>query len=213
MPIFRRDGRSILFVHVPKTGGSSVERVFRDSGWSRHLLDGRMGPGTINHLRWCTPQHMHAAMLEANLRLDRFDLVFVLVRDPVARLCSEYLWRNRNRSPKVGQRPVERWARRALTAYERDPFVYDNHLRPQHEFLLPGAEVHRFEDGVDAALADLDARHRLGLVRDVPRVRDAADTSGHHSSDVEVSPGLEALVRDAYHRDYAELGYPLPGGG
>jgi hypothetical protein len=31
--VFRRDDKRVLFVHVPKTGGTSVEELFRRRGW------------------------------------------------------------------------------------------------------------------------------------------------------------------------------------
>ena len=37
-------------------------------------------------------QHWHRPMLESVLKIDSFDYIFSVVRDPVARLVSEYKW-------------------------------------------------------------------------------------------------------------------------
>jgi hypothetical protein len=37
VPVMIKDGRSVLFIHIPKTGGTSVERLFKKSGWEQHL--------------------------------------------------------------------------------------------------------------------------------------------------------------------------------
>ncbi len=208
MPIFRKDGRNILFIHVPKAGGTSIEMVFKQSGYQRAYLDGKMGPQSVNYVRRCTPQHMHAAMLETNFRLDRFDAMFLVVREPMARLRSEYLWRLRDRDPRTDASAVEKWAKSAFRRYAADPFVFDNHLRPQVEFKLAGARTYHLEQGLGSILADLDKRWSLGLDTEIPRARHGEVVAGRSSRDVEISPALERLVKDFYVRDYAEFDYP-----
>ncbi len=212
MPIFRKDGRNILFIHVPKAGGTSVELVFKQSGYQRVYLDGKVGPHAINHVRRCTPQHMHAAMLEMNFRLDRFDAIFMVVREPIARLRSEYLWRNRDNSPSTDGAAVQKWAKATFKRYAADPFLFDNHIRPQAEFKLAGAQVYRLEEGMPAILADVDERWALGLNQEIPRARHGKEVVGHASHDVEVSPSLRRLATEFYRQDFAEFGYPLAGG-
>ena len=84
MPVFRQDGRAVLFVHVPKAGGSTLERLFAKSGWTTGYRDPKGGVGSMNSVRRCSPQHMHRPMLEQVFRLDRFDAVFMTVREPLA---------------------------------------------------------------------------------------------------------------------------------
>ena len=50
MPIFTRNGRHILFIHIPKCAGSSIENAFKMNGYSISYLD-RSGKKTLNHLR------------------------------------------------------------------------------------------------------------------------------------------------------------------
>jgi len=206
MPVLRRDGRSILFVHVPKAGGSTVERVFGRSDWKVLYRDPKEGPQSLNALRRCSPQHMHRAMLETLFELHRFEAVFMTVRDPVARFRSEYAMRDPEHVTADAAR-VEAWAEKAFLRYAADPFVWDNHLRPQAEFYVPGCTVYRLEDGLDAAVRDLNERWDLGLVEDVPRVMDRAAASGRASSDVPVGAALEARLRACYSEDFARFGY------
>lgn len=207
--MFRKDDRSVLFAHIPKTGGSAVEKTFAGSGWAVSYLDGKVGPGTVNHVRKCTPQHMHAEMLETVFRLDRFDAIFAIVRDPIARYRSEYLWRRRklDEIPLAPER-VERWSLAEFGKYDAWPFMWDNHLRPQVEFLLPEMMVFHFEDGLEAALRTLDSRHGLGLSVDAPapRVR-TGETFGHRSTEVPITKTLERRLREFYADDFRRLGY------
>lgn len=207
MPIFQKDGKSILFIHIPKTGGSSIETAFRNSGYSGSYLDGKVGAGTLNNLRRCTPQHMHSVMLRQNFRLYRFDLIFMIVRNPVARFSSEYLWRHGNATQDVSAAAVEKWGLDSFREFQTDSYIFDNHLRPQADFLVEKTRVFRFENGLETAIAELNADYGLGLTTELPRVRDGKDVSGFSSRDVEISSELDAAIRNFYHRDYLQFTY------
>lgn len=208
MPVFRRDDKRVLFVHVPKTGGTSVEELFRRSGWKATHLDRRVGPESNNWVRRCSPQHMHGEMLELMFHLDRFDLIFMVVRDPLARFRSEYGMRHRE-DLRVDSDLVDAWAEKAFRRYQTNPFRHDNHLRPQSQFLVPGAVVYKLEDGLDRMASDL--RDRFGLELDldapVPRRLDRVRHSGIPSELVQVSTETEKRVRDFYEDDYTQFGY------
>ena len=209
MPIFRKDGRTLLFIHVPKTGGSTIERVFRDDGWAVTYLDGRMGKGTENNVRRCTPQHMHGSMLESIFRLDRFDDIFLIARDPLARFRSEYLWRLRAAEKvQVDAVSVETWGLQALERLTAEPFLWDNHMRPQAEFVVPDARAYRFEDGLDGIVDDLRTRWQLQPQEVLPRIRDGRDQGAQHSSsDVAISERLGGALAETYAADFERFGY------
>ncbi|WP_278235137.1 sulfotransferase family 2 domain-containing protein [Isoptericola sp. AK164] len=206
MPILTKDGRGVLFIHVPKTGGSSIENHFKAAGWQIAYHDGRIGPGTLNNFRWCTPQHMHGEMLQENFVLESFEAVFMVVREPLARFRSEYVWR-RGTDVDTSERAVDRWARKILARYEENPFVLGNHIRPQAEYLVPGAEVFAFEDGLDAVVERLNAEHGFDLPPHVGRDRTSEKTSGVSSREVRISPELEDRLRDFYALDHLMFGY------
>ena len=206
MPVFRKGDLSVLFVHVPKAGGSSVERAFADAGWTTRFRDPRVRAGGMNDLRRCSPQHWHASMLDTIFQVDRFDLVFMTVREPIARFRSEYAMRNSG-SGAPSAEAVEQWHHETSRAYARDPFVHDNHLRPQSEFLLPGARVYRLEDGLEPMVAELNAAFDLGLDPKVSRVMDRHAESGFSSSQVPVSERLERWLRATYAEDFLRFGY------
>lgn len=209
MPVFRKDGKNILFIHIPKTGGSSIDTVFRASGYEMHFVDGEVGEGTINNLRRCTPQHMHGAMLHQTFKLHRFDVIFMIVRDPIARFRSEYLWRKRERKHiPVDAESVQKWADNSFAKFATDSYTYDNHLRPQADFLVPGVKVYHIEDGMDSILADLNASYGLELQEEAPRIREGTTKAGISSRDVAISPALEGRVKQFYRRDYEQFGYP-----
>ncbi|WP_338749865.1 sulfotransferase family 2 domain-containing protein [Janibacter alittae] len=207
MPVFRHGERKFLFIHIPKTGGSSIERAFADAGYDTLYRDGRTGPTSWNSIRRCTPQHMHREMLESILRMDQFDGVFTVVRDPMARMKSEYLWRHRNAEFSIGGRSVEKWTAKTLSQYADDPFIFDNHIRPQVDYLVDRAEIFRFEDGLDEMATTLNSKWGLGLPDQLPRVREGSSTTKYASKDVEVTTTMRDLVGDFYREDYRTFGY------
>ncbi|MFV0634381.1 sulfotransferase family 2 domain-containing protein [Demequina sp.] len=211
MPIMRKDGTALLFVHVPKTGGSSIEAAFRSAGWRVNYLDGNFDEGSLNQLRRCSPQHVDAADLAATFAIDRFDAVFGFVREPLPRMVSEYLWRHRKRdSVDTSGRAFEEWLSSTFRKAKADPWLHDNHIRPQVDFILPQATMMRFEDGLEAGMARIARDTGLDVPVTLPRKYSAAAVTGVRSSDVNVTDKAKRLVAKFYAQDYRRLGYAKP---
>jgi hypothetical protein len=206
MPIFVKDDKSALFVHVPKTGGTSIETLFRRRGYTTLLRTTRRSDPVLFPFLRSSFQHLHAAQLQEMLRTDSVDTVFMLVRHPVARFRSEYAHRNQ-KDPDLDPARVEQWAEELFSQYAVDPYVRDNHIRPQVEFHIEGCQVYRLEDGIEAAVADLEARFAFGLGDRVPHAMNRVKKSGISSSQVPVSEKLEARIREFYADDYERFGY------
>ena len=87
MPLYRFHNRLVLFVHIPKTGGTSVEHYLRELGQSA-FVHGRKIPGLS-----MTPQHFHARIYQRILPPSFYDYAFCIVRNPLDRLVSEFKMR------------------------------------------------------------------------------------------------------------------------
>lgn len=140
MPVYETSKGKVLFIHVPKTGGSTITYELR-----------RHHPSSMNtNSPWpgyhSTPQHLHSGPLTEIFQPGAFAYVFMVVRHPVDRVCSEYSWNQRTRSIKV---PFRLWLRMKLFQARRSPYLDDNHWRPQEDFECLNAEVFRLEDGLD----------------------------------------------------------------
>lgn len=220
MPILTVGSRRVLYIHVPKTGGTSVERLLSSYGEVTLRADSSLGLA-------CTPQHFHSAVLRGMFehanRPDshEFHTVFMTVRDPYERLLSEYrhqrstnrpLPRGAGRLERLGVRLVtsarvlsfDLWARHALALARRDPFYADNHLRPQAEFSLWNATFFRLEDGLDAVRVFLDSTlGGGGILPTNPEMR-AGDRSG---SIDDLRPATRRLIEDFYSTDFRSFGY------
>ncbi|MDU8911550.1 sulfotransferase family 2 domain-containing protein [Aestuariicoccus sp. MJ-SS9] len=170
MPICKAGTRLIYFAHIPKTGGSSVDAYLRTKGTVSFLTPER--PDGLA----ATPQHLHEAVISQLFAPDFFDARFAVLRDPVARLMSEFLWRSEPLKPfqrlarpfrggkarriKVAGEKLsltfDEWVPRVLAARDADPWIADNHLRPQVEFIREGDQLFALENGLDPVFRWID---------------------------------------------------------
>jgi len=214
MPSLTLSDRLIWFAHCPKAGGTSLEQ----------LMVAHWGPA-VGHLHWGwdrwwrkggwrvahppnSPQHLIWADARACLPTPP-DAVFALVRDPVARLASEHRWQRHHRGgTKLGKLlawlPFSLWLRVMLVVARRHPHAFDNHLRPQADFVPETARVFRLEDGLDAAVRWLSEVTETALDA---AVLPHALSSGRGSR---VAARDQALIARAFADDYARFGYARP---
>jgi hypothetical protein len=206
MPIFIKDNTAVLYIHVPKTGGTYIQNIFIENGFEVYFIDISDITAGVNSYRTCSPQHYHASMLLQTLRLERFNYIFMTVRNPISRLKSEFLWNVRNSfDPNV-------WARHMFHVYKNDAFVIDNHMRPQSEFWLEVAQVYRIEDGYGASFAR-QLREYAGInITNFPedRPNKALSYSGQTVDDVHFDMETMAQIIQFYSDDFTRFNYSPP---
>lgn len=155
MPVFYKNDKSVLFVHIPKAGGTTVEHKMVRNGWKVDLHENCAHKDTLGHYMHCPPQHMHMAQLRGILNLAKFDYVFCVMRDPVRRAISEYLWRVKHfRLTK----PADEWLPAMLLKFRADPFVCENHIRPQAAFVPERSlgDTFALENGLEQVFGALE---------------------------------------------------------
>lgn len=219
MPSLTLCDKLIWFAHCPKAGGTSVEQFmvahWGDAighlhwGWDRWWRRGgwRVAnpPNSPQHLTWadacsCLPRPP--------------DAVFAVVRDPVARMASEHRWqRHGRRGTRIGKAlawlPFPLWLRLMLAVADRNPHAFDNHFRPQAEFVPDTAHVFRLENGLGQVATWLV--ETLGT----PDSPDAVLGAGFphaiptHKKTAAVAPAERALIGAVFAVDYARFGYAL----
>lgn len=202
MPLLYAGGKTIFFAHVPKTGGTSVqEYLLRRFGslamLGRHRQEATRGTSLI-----ISAAHLSALDLE-ELLPGNLDWSFAIVRDPIARLLSEY--RFQQGASSASRMDFSTWLRLMICAARRDPRVYDNHIRPQVDFLPQGTQFFRLEDGIGSFIPALDgvigqsaSEHAIGHF-----LKSTSKTIALSRNDVE-------LIVDYYSEDYDEFGYDRP---
>lgn len=222
MPLARINGVVLYFAHVPKCGGSSIEAYM--------AAKGQVAFHSASTGAWskCTPQHVHRELYDRLFPPEFYDHGFVILRDPKARLVSEFKMRARRarftRNPRnwpvmlrnrLQRRSIysfrvhpegtkvladfDGWVRMILRMQTRHGYVNDNHIRPQVEFLHPDHEVFLFEEGLEKVMRWID------MVTGTDPVRALFHERKGPMLDIVCSDETERLIRDFYREDYAAI--------
>ncbi|WP_172331296.1 sulfotransferase family 2 domain-containing protein [Mangrovicoccus sp. HB161399] len=202
MPYVEARGRRVFFVHIPKTGGQSVEAWLAGQGRLRFHSVGIPAP-----LK-CTPQHLRWLDVAELFGAEAFDYAFAIVRNPFDRLESEYrmVWLQEKQGFFRAAPSFPLWLEQSLDAYVANPFHRDNHLRPSSAFLGRGVEVFRFEDGLAAAV-DKVAR-ATGFAP--PAVLPHENASAGFGGEIRWEAPLVDRVAQLYEADLRRFGYQPP---
>ena len=132
MPYFPKI--KVLFIHIPKTGGSSVEiyfknkfnvNLFKENLFSVHE---KFNNHSYQHL---TYNEIYDNRISFKINFKKLFLLFAVVRNPYERLISELFFRNLINT-NMNANEVEG----ILIKYIRSNDDYDNHKTPQYIFLL-----------------------------------------------------------------------------
>lgn len=195
MPLIRFQEKVIFFVHIPKTGGTSVEDAMAQSGAVVALRHGTRFKGFMK----TTFQHLNADIYDEIIPSDFYDYAFAVTRHPVSRLVSEYYYRIK-RGDKV--RPFDDWVNYTLDRYVGNPYMLDNHIRPQVDFVTPQIQTFPIEEGLATAL-EVAAGH-LGV--------QLAAANFRHNQTLQKTPvtwrsQTRSQVLDFYAADFGAFGY------
>ncbi|GAA5075681.1 sulfotransferase family protein [Roseibacterium beibuensis] len=198
MPAFHIGEKRILFIHIPKSGGTSI------NAWLTSLSEQSLYQKHRPKAFPCVPQHFHGALLDTLFAPGFFDYSFCVTRNPYARILSEYNYRITR--PKLKNRILpkpsfDRWLSTAFAGFARDPYMHSNHIRPQHEFLIDGTEVFKLEDGLDTLRAKLAELTGIALDAEVPRKNPSIKSVTTISEDA-----AEKIYR-FYETDFEKFGY------
>lgn len=233
MPIFCLKGKYVLFIHIPKCGGTSIENALKEYSDIFFLFHPHRGDLPTS------AQHFHKELLQSIV--PNFDLltIFIVVRHPVSRAISEYFHDTRRfRKNNVDLVPdFNLWMMGRLKSAEQNPYISDNHLRRQVEFLLDNTVIFHFEDGLENPIKyglnslgskeNFDMPHEKNWGKDYDMIVDREvidsiesfykadmDTLGYDSVSI-ISPGitcrevLDLCSKAARARDQAPLLFPL----
>lgn len=148
MPVLAKNSQQLLFVHIPKCAGTEVESRLLPHCDSVLLFSKAKARGVP-----CDAQHFHSELLSWVIPDVASMKSFAVVRHPLSRIVSEHVYRNRLRRNR-GAKPMafSNDVRHYFFEYRFDRHIYDNHIRPQVEFLLPTTRLFKLEAGVHLAV-------------------------------------------------------------
>jgi hypothetical protein len=207
-----------IFVHIPKTGGTSVEAVLGMHGDKTDIGVRPYFNQSVDreHLYGQDLQHMTVLQLKNSLNdtsiFEQY-FKFAIVRNPWERIVSTFAWTNQKwaRGEKLARDEFARAIRQVYSAIANSgdaaqALRASTHLRPQVSYLV---------DGNMRVLVDYIARHetlgadwrhicaRLGLNIDLPE-----RMKSHHSPYRDYyDDDTRGMVAELYAEDTRSLGY------
>lgn len=196
MPIAKIHDQTVLFLHIPKTGGSSIERHLESVG-ELGLIGGCHRQQGLP----CSPQHLHAAAIKKLFPERTFDWAFMVVRHPVERTISQYKYQIRKTGGMKVKLPFSLWLRYVFGRQRISPHYRDNHFLPQHLYEGFSADVFHFENGIDSCIATINRKFDLAPPTIAPWEKHSEPIS------LDVSKADLELIRSFYREDFNRYGY------
>lgn len=229
MPIFSLNNKNVLFLHVPKCGGSSIEEWARLNGFTT-LLQMRGLP--VQKALLASPQHLTMNQLQSIVNFENIDYAFMMVRNPVGRIKSEYCWSNRSKSKNNKRRAfsflsrdlqspckpepdvIEAWLSNALLQCRKNPFFMDNHIRPAVDFIENkniNIDIFKLEDGFDPFLRKMSEIFDKSFLSVPHTNKSSSFRQGFCSRDIELNEKSIDLIKNFYSADFQHFDYLTPG--
>ena len=197
MPLFEKNNLRIFFVHIPKTGGTSIEQWLKNE--ARMSFYGDEHPTPEAYVT--SPQHLRYTDMEKILGENFCDWAFALTREPYKRLESEYRWLYNNFDLSRIPLKFSEWAIKSMHQASIDPRYLDNHIRPQSDFLADDVDVFKLEDGLDIVAKKVSDVLNL----DTPTKMSKKNIS--NTLHLEWSDEALAIANDFYAEDFIRFGY------
>ncbi|MBV1903028.1 MAG: sulfotransferase family protein [Marinosulfonomonas sp.] len=201
MPVIDINGRRLLYIHVPKVGGTSVTEFL-----SRHgavIFDESM---TIYQKKF-RPRHLHAEHLKQIYLPDMFDYVFMVVRNPVEKLVSEYRYQRRKSGLHwQSATNFQSWLRYSLWRSSNSPSYRENHFRPQSEFACFNCEIFKLEDGHG------QLTKRLAEIAGILPAETVDQLNKSPRKDYLISKQSIDIIHNRYSDDFNNFGYSMNDG-
>lgn len=179
--------------------------MLTEAGW-RELCSVRGVPAEDLQFFKATPQHWSTAQLSHVFEFKHFDKIFTIVRHPFDRMRSEYYWQLKQKLTNLAPAP---WLDSVTDTVKLNPYAFDNHIRPQSEFIpSPTVKIFHLEDnGIQEAFQYVNPS--IGV-----KLKNLFGTKNAHLKKRTPSPEIEAQfenlrerIESLYKEDIEAFGY------
>ena len=207
MPVFLHNGKLHAFVHVPKCGGTTVERALKARFGELGMLHDTYY-ATPPPRRWSktSPQHITWLDMAPLIPEAMLDKVFAVVRHPLSRFVSTYNFNARTGHVPAGMGPEE-WFEMGTGTPDKLPFLSDNHLKRQIDLMPERATVFRLEDGMQAVTDWIDTTFGVKADGQISDGNVAPSPAEFEYRVIDMPSTLKRRIEQYYSADYERFGY------
>ncbi|CAH7428144.1 hypothetical protein VCHA48O428_90027 [Vibrio chagasii] len=201
MPIIVNDKNEIiLFSHIPKNGGTSVENALKNN--YEMTLYNHDSSYFINGV---SPQHIEYRVLSKIIPTKMIEKSFAVVRNPVNRIVSEYKYTvERNRRIKL-LFDINEFVSFSIKKSQGNRKFQDNHIRPQVDFVFDGMSIYKLETDMGSLSNDLKSKFDFYFASEIPH-----SNKSTHKVDEELSDASLKVISEYYKEDFERFGYQVP---
>lgn len=206
MPIVTLPGYDpVLYIHIPKTGGSSIEDYYMLKGVPKAALLGDV-KGLRHTLQHCT--YIEYVDMYSTQDISVMKKV-AAVRNPYTRVISDLFYWSYISPNYTPEKVFEVLKLQYIDLYKKDSQYKDNHVRPQTDFLV---------DKDNKMISNLHILRTETLTRDMHQYgytdfNQSTNTNISKISESEYMKYLNTdsirLINTTYERDFKMLGYPM----
>lgn len=192
------DEKKVIFLHVPKTGGTAIKRLLGIN--LMNDTDPSVTP---------SPQHLTCKLLREKLGAEKYDgyFKFTFVRNPWARLVSDYFWRQ-SLPRKRTVLPFAQFIRHASKVVQEECYYseeFGDHFIPQTQYTSDVDVVYRFE-AFEAGVRAVAMKLNVTLDNITPKTPKAHDSYANF-----YDHRTRAIIADTYEVEINEFGYEFGG--
>jgi hypothetical protein len=197
--IFTINNKKILFIHIPKTGGTSIETYF-----SKLMNINLKWPNLYENILWGKKnekEYQHLTMKEifGDLKLYKlsdFDFIFTVVRNPIYRFKSLCDWRG-----------IEKYKIILNKIKQNDSYC---HYLKQIDYIDGYCEyvhIYKYEDTIDYIIKDIINKNNLNInIKEIPFIRNPNKKNINKNklvlNDFIINKIIKIMKFDFMHFDY-----------
>lgn len=199
MPIFKN--HDAIFVHIPKTGGTTILRMFGLEEVNDFDIFYHQG-------EFFEFDHSTAVYLKSHIEDERWNnfYKFTLVRNPYERLVSEFFWKKKDSDKRIIDCSNIEFPDFIKFLYQNfDKILCNTHAEKSHfirqiDFLLPEVEIFDLQN-IDFLINKLMEKYNLNKPENI------FNKTKHEHFDYYYDHSTKKMVYDMYYPDFEFLKY------
>ena len=203
---FQENEKPLLFIHIPKAGGSYVEKEFNKNNYKIGKFDNNKHLKSKNKCTfWHTPVKYNKNINFKDYR------VFTVVRNPYDRIISEYNWKGFGEFYKKLNVSKNTEINQFISKLNTNEKIYDGdcHLVPQSEYLTDyyGNKVENIihQENLDEELEKFINKYKLN----VKLSKEKNQVKKKNFTQNDLTTESKNIIKNYYKEDFKLLGYKI----